>query len=97
MVWAQVPHFYFNFYVYKYATGIAAALALASQILTEGQPAVERYLAFLRAGSSQQSLALLQQAGVDMTTPQPIEQALVLFDSLVDQLEAIVDDAHVAI
>jgi oligoendopeptidase F len=91
LVWAQVPHFYFNFYVYKYATGIAAALALASQILTEGQPAVDRYLAFLRSGASQQSLALLQQAGVDMTTPQPIEQTLAVFDSLVDQLEAIVE------
>lgn len=77
--WAQLPHFYLNFYVYKYATGISAGLALAQQILAEGQPAVERYLNFLSSGGSQSSVALLQQAGVDMTTPQPVEQAIQLF------------------
>jgi oligoendopeptidase F len=92
LFWALLPHYYMNFYVYKYATGISAGLALAHQILTEGQPAVERYLHFLRSGGSQSSINLLQQAGVDMTTPQPVEQALQVFAGLVEQLEALVND-----
>lgn len=90
--WALLPHFYMNFYVYKYATGISAGLALAHQILTEGQPAVERYLNFLCSGSSQDSITLLQRAGVDMTTSKPIEQALNVYANLVDELEALVND-----
>ncbi|MBC8160878.1 MAG: hypothetical protein H7Z42_06630 [Roseiflexaceae bacterium] len=92
MFWASLPHFYMNFYVYKYATGISAGMALAHQILTEGQPAVERYLTFLRSGGSQDSIVLLQQAGVDMTTSKPVEQALQVYANLVDQLEALVND-----
>ena len=92
LFWAIVPHFYrLNFYVYKYATGISAGLALAQQILDEGRPAVERYLTFLRSGGSQSSLTLLKQAGVDLTTPQPVEQAMRSFGDLVDQLEALVE------
>ena len=90
LFWASLPHFYMNFYVYKYATGISAGMALAHQILTEGQPAVDRYLTFLRSGGSQDSIVLLQQAGVDMTTPKPVAQVLHIYDSLVDQLEALV-------
>jgi oligoendopeptidase F len=85
--WARIPHFYYNFYVYQYATGLSAALALSKQILSEGQPAVERYLRFLSSGSSRSSIDLLRDAGVDMTTPAPIQAAMVEFDSLLDDLE----------
>ncbi|MFO7166880.1 MAG: oligoendopeptidase F [Chloroflexota bacterium] len=86
--WARIPHFYYNFYVYQYATGLAAALALSDQILQEGQPAVERYLRFLSSGSSRPSIELLRDAGVDMTSPDPIQAAMDRFDRLLDQLEA---------
>lgn len=89
--WARIPHFYYNFYVYQYATGISAASALVQQILTEGQPAVERYLKFLSSGSSDYSINLLQKAGVDMTTPEPIRQAFQLFEMHLNQMEALLD------
>ncbi len=85
--WSRIPHFYYNFYVYKYATGFSAAASLAQQILEEGEPAVKRYLNFLQSGSSKYSLDLLKEAGVDMTTPEPIQNALNLFKSLLDQME----------
>jgi len=85
--WARIPHFYYNFYVYQYATGISAACALVQQILHEGQPAVHRYLKFLSSGSSDYSIELLKKAGVDMTSPEPVRQALQLFDSHLTQME----------
>jgi oligoendopeptidase F len=85
--WARIPHFYYNFYVYQYATGVSAASALVQQILQEGQPAVQRYLAFLSSGSSDYSIELLKKAGVDMTSPEPVRQALQLFDSHLTQME----------
>jgi len=85
--WARIPHFYYNFYVYQYATGISAACALVQQILQEGQPAVQRYLTFLRSGSSDYSIELLKKAGVDMTSPEPVRQALQLFDAHLTQME----------
>ena len=85
--WARIPHFYYNFYVYQYATGISAAASLVQQILQDGQPAVDRYLKFLSSGSSDYSIALLKKAGVDMASPQPIRQALQLFESHLTQLE----------
>jgi len=85
--WARIPHFYYDFYVYQYATGISAATALSRQIREEGQPAVERYLNFLRGGSSDTSINLLRGAGVDMTTPQPVHQALDVFDAVIAQME----------
>jgi oligoendopeptidase F len=85
--WARIPHFYYNFYVYQYATGISAACALVQQILHEGQPAVDRYLKFLSSGSSDYSIELLKKAGVDMTSPEPVRQALQLFDSHLTQME----------
>ena len=85
--WARIPHFYYNFYVYQYATGISAASALVQQILQEGQPAVQRYLTFLSSGSSDYSIELLKKAGVDMTSPEPVQQALQLFDSHLTQME----------
>lgn len=85
--WARIPHFYYNFYVYQYATGISAASALVQQILNEGQPAVERYLKFLSSGSSNYSIDLLKTAGVDMTTPEPVRQAFQLFETHLSQME----------
>lgn len=87
MEWARIPHFYRAFYVYKYATGFSAATALAKGIQEEGQPAVNRYLEFLKSGSSDYPLNLLKKAGVDMTTPEPIEAALKVFDQVVTELE----------
>ncbi len=88
--WARIPHFYYNFYVYQYATGISAASALVQQILHEGKPAVERYLKFLRSGSSVYSIELLRKAGVDMTSPEPVRQALSLFESHLAQMEELI-------
>ena len=85
--WARIPHFYRAFYVYQYATGISAAAALAKQILEEGEPARLRYREFLAGGSSKDSLDLLRDAGVDMTSPEPVTQALELFGSWLDELE----------
>ncbi|ACL24218.1 oligoendopeptidase F [Chloroflexus aggregans] len=85
--WLRIPHFYYQFYVYQYATGLSAALALSRQIINEGQPAVERYLRFLRSGSSRSSIDLLRDAGVDMTSPAPIQAAMDTFAELVSQLE----------
>lgn len=90
--WARIPHFYYNFYVFQYATGLSAALALSEQIISEGQPAVDRYLRFLSSGSSRSSIDLLRDAGVDMTTPAPIQAAMDTFDHLLDELEALSQD-----
>ena len=87
--WARIPHFYSSFYVYQYATGISASAALARQIIDEGNPAVERYSRFLSSGSSDYSINLLRDAGVDLSTPQPIQQALDTFAGYLDQLEAL--------
>lgn len=89
--WARIPHFYRAYYVYQYATGISAAAALAKQILEEGQPARERYRTFLSGGSSKYSLDLLRDAGVDMTTPEPVEQALSLFGEWLTELERVLE------
>lgn len=85
--WARIPHFYYNFYVYQYATGISAAASLVQQILQEGEPAVNRYLKFLSSGSSDYSIELLKKAGVDMTSPAPVHQAFQLFESHLSQME----------
>ncbi len=88
--WSRIPHFYSAFYVYKYATGFSAATAIKEQILKEGELAVARYLEFLKSGSSDYPLNLLKRAGVDLTTPQPVEQALKYFGKLLDQMEELV-------
>lgn len=85
--WSRIPHFYSAFYVYKYATGFSAATAIKEKIIQEGEPAVARYLDFLKSGSSDYPLNLLNRAGVDLTTPQPIEQALDYFGHLLDEME----------
>lgn len=87
--WARIPHFYNPFYVYQYATGLSAAIALSKRILEEGKPAVEDYMKFLTGGSSQDPIELLKIAGVDMTSSEPIETALELFGNLLEELQKI--------
>lgn len=85
--WARIPHFFYNFYVYQYATGFSAAIALSQKILNEGAPAVKAYKEnFLSAGCSKDPVSILKDAGVDMSTKKPVEDALKLFDSLIDEL-----------
>lgn len=90
--WARIPHFYYNFYVYQYATGYAAAIALSQRILKEGAPAVHDYLSFLSQGCSADPVTLLRGAGVDMASPEPVAAALKLFDQLVTELETLLAD-----
>lgn len=85
--WARIPHFYYNYYVYQYATGYSAATALSNQILEEGQPAVDRYLEFLKAGSSDYPIEVLKKAGVDMTSSTPIEEACKVFEEKLNEME----------
>jgi oligoendopeptidase F len=87
MEWARIPHFYSSFYVYKYATGFSAATSFSKQILDEGQPAVERYLGFLQSGGSDFSINILKKAGVDMSSPEPIRQAMSVFENLIEEME----------
>lgn len=89
MEWARIPHFYRHFYVYQYATGFSAAMALSGRILKEGRPAVEDYLKFLSGGCSQDPVSLLKLAGVDMSTPAPVLSALERFGALVEELDAL--------
>jgi oligoendopeptidase F len=93
MEWARIPHFYRPFYVYKYATGFSAAISLSQQILDEGEPAVKRYLDFLGSGGSDYPINLLQRAGVDMSRPDPIVQAMGVFEQLLGELEHLADTA----
>ncbi len=87
--WMRIPHFYRAFYVYQYATGISAAVALVDGILEEGEPAAERYLDFLRSGSREYPLELLRSAGVDMKSADPIESALATYDDYLDEYESL--------
>ena len=87
--WARIPHFYYDYYVYQYATGYAAAIALSRRILREGEAAVGDYLAFLSGGCSADPITLLRGAGVDMASPAPIEDATKLFDELIGEMEAL--------
>ncbi|WP_255195148.1 oligoendopeptidase F [Halorarius litoreus] len=85
--WMRIPHFYYGFYVYQYATGISAANALVEGILDEGEPAAERYLDFLKKGSREYPLELLDGAGVDMASPDPVESAIAAYDEYVGEFE----------
>lgn len=87
--WAKIPHFYYNFYVYQYATGFSAAVALARGILKEGEPAVERYKKFLCGGCSESPLELLKIAGVNLESPKPVQDALDVFGEILDEIEAL--------
>jgi oligoendopeptidase F len=90
--WMRIPHFYNSFYVYKYATGFSAAIAIAKAILEEGQPAVDRYMEFLKSGGRDYPIELLKKAGVDMSDSMPVENALSYFSTLVDEFETLVNE-----
>ena len=90
--WARIPHFYFDYYVFQYATGYSAAIALSRRILAEGETAVKDYLNFLSGGCSKSPIQLLKGAGVDMTSPEPVNQALELFGKLLDEMEALMGE-----
>lgn len=85
--WARIPHFYYNFYVYQYATSFSAAVAIAHDILREGRPVVERYKRFLSGGCSEPPVELLKIVGVDMEQPKPIQEALDVMDDVLDEME----------
>lgn len=88
--WARIPHFYYNFYVYQYATGFAASQALASKIKKEGAPAVDKYLEFLKSGSSDYPINILKKAGVDMTSPEPVLSVIDKMNLYLDELESLI-------
>jgi len=92
MEWARIPHFYYNYYVFQYATGYSAAIALSRKILAEGESAVRDYLGFLCGGCSKSPIDLLKGAGVDMTSPEPVNKALELFGELLDEMEALMQE-----
>ncbi len=88
--WARIPHFYYNYYVFQYATGYSAAVALSQGILEEGEPAVKRYIDFLKSGSSDYPINVLKTAGVDMTTKGPVDGAMKLFRELVEEMDKLI-------
>ncbi len=88
--WARIPHFFYNYYVFQYATGFSAAVAIANRILAEGEPAVKDYKKFLSGGCSTDPISLLKIAGVDMSTPQPVNEALKLFGELIDEFNTLI-------
>ena len=92
MEWVRIPHFYYDYYVFQYATGYSAAIALSRKILKEGESAVKDYLQFLSGGCSKSPIDLLKGAGVDMTSSEPVEQALALFGELLDEMEALTEE-----
>ena len=85
--WARIPHFFYNYYVFQYATGFSAAVAIANRIIREGESAVKDYKRFLSSGGSADPISLLKIAGVDMSTPKPVNEALEYFGSIVEELE----------
>ena len=92
MEWARIPHFYYNYYVFQYATGYSAAIALSRRILREGESAVKDYIGFLSGGCSKSPIDLLKGAGVDMASPDPVNQALQLFGELLDEMEKLTEE-----
>ncbi|MBU5426380.1 oligoendopeptidase F [Tissierella pigra] len=88
--WARIPHFYYNYYVFQYATGYSAAVALSQKVLEEGKESVDKYLNFLKSGSSDYPLNVLKLAGVDMTTEEPVNNAMKLFSKLVDEMDKLI-------
>ncbi|WP_064590429.1 oligoendopeptidase F [Streptobacillus moniliformis] len=90
--WARIPHFYYNFYVYQYATGMSAASAFAKKILTEGRPAVEKYINYLKSGASDYSLNILKNAGVDMNTNAPVYACLETFQEKLEELQKVLKE-----
>jgi len=89
--WSRIPHFYYNFYVFQYATGFSAAVALSQSILENGTEGLDKYLGFLESGSSEYPIEILKKAGADMTTTAPVSDALKLFGELVDKMERLLN------
>jgi len=89
--WARVPHFYYNFYVYQYATGFAASEVLAKKVKTDGGKAVEKYLNFLKSGSSDYPINILKNAGVDMNSPEPVLATTRKMNDLLDEMESLIN------
>ena len=90
--WERIPHFYYNFYVFQYATGFSAAIALSQKILSEGETAVKDYIKFLSGGCHTDPISLLKIAGVDMNSPEPVANALKLFGDLIDEMDELLAD-----
>ncbi|NOX17067.1 MAG: oligoendopeptidase F family protein, partial [Chlorobi bacterium] len=90
--WARIPHFYYNFYVYQYATSFAASQAIAAKIKAEGQPEIDKYLNFLKSGSSKYPIEVLKEAGVDMNSPEPILAVVKKMNKLLDQMEELLNE-----
>ena len=90
MEWARIPHFYYNFYVFQYATGYSAAVALSQKILQNDENAVENYLELLKSGSSDYPINVLRKAGVDMNTEEPVNNAMKIFKDLVDEMDKLI-------
>lgn len=88
--WARIPHFYYNFYVFQYATGFSAAVDFADKILNGGQEEIDRYLKFLKSGSSDYAINILKEAGVDMTTKDPVNNAMKLFREMVEEFDRLI-------
>lgn len=91
--WSRIPHFYYNYYVYQYATGYAAAIVLSKRILEKGASAVKDYIGFLSSGNSKDPVSLLRGAGVDMSRPKSIEDAVSVFDAQLDLMEQLLDES----
>ena len=89
--WARIPHFYYNFYVYQYATSFSAAVTIAHEILEKGEPVVKRYKEFLSGGCSMKPVDLLKQVGIDLESPEPIQTALDVMGTVIKELEEIID------
>lgn len=92
MEWARIPHFFYDYYVYQYATGYSAAIAISRKILREGESAVKDYLQFLSGGCTKSPIDLLKGVGVDMTSPEPVDDAMKLFGELLEELEALTEE-----
>jgi len=90
--WSRIPHFYYNFYVYQYATGFAASEVLTKKVKTEGKPAVDKYLNFLKAGSSDYPINILKSAGVDMNSPEPVIAVSAKMNEILDEIESVLAD-----
>jgi len=87
--WSRIPHFYYNFYVYKYATGLSSAIDISSRILSGSPGAIDSFIAFLKSGSSKPPLELLKGTGVDLTTPEPVNSALRKMENTLEELEKV--------
>ncbi len=96
ITWAEFPHLFANFYVFQYTTGISAANALADMVVKEGKPAADRYLSFLRAGDSLYPIDALKLAGIDMSTPEPVERAFGILKGMIDRLDKLVGQGPIS-